>query len=177
MHYTPNGKKVSDRTKLGLVFADKQPIHAIKTSAAGDRFFRIPPNDSNFTTGAKFRVKKDIKLLAFLPHMHLRGKAFTYEVTYPDGRTETILDIPHYDFGWQIRYVLAKPLLLPKGSEIFCKAVFDNSSNNPWNPDPNREVRWGDQTWDEMMIGFFDYIDLAPIDLDDEADDRQASTN
>ena len=162
VHYTPNGKKVTDLTKLGVVFTDKAPTYAVKTTAAGQPFFKIPPNDPNYVVGAKFAVKKDIKILAFLPHMHLRGKAFKYEVVFPDGRTETMLDVPKYDFGWQIRYVLAKPLMVPKGSEIFCRAVFDNSSDNPWNPDPNREVRWGDQTWDEMMIGFMKYIEDEP---------------
>jgi hypothetical protein len=181
MHYTPNGKTATDRTKLGVRFTEKPPTFAVKTSAAGQPFLRIPPNDANHIVGAKFPVKEDMKILAFLPHMHVRGKAFKYEVSFPDGRTETVLDVPKYDFGWQVRYVLANPLMVPKGSEIFCRAVFDNSSDNPWNPDPSQEVRWGDQTWEEMMIGFFDYVDLEPIDQEafekEAKDDRKASAN
>jgi len=99
MHYTPNGQKITDRTRLGVVFTDKAPTYAIKTSAAGQPFLSIPPNDPNHVVGAKFPVKKDIKILAFLPHMHVRGKAFKYEVVFPDGRTETILDVPKYVFS------------------------------------------------------------------------------
>ena len=89
------------------------------------------------------------------PHMHMRGKAFRYEANIPDGRREILLDVPKYDFNWQIRYDLAEPKLLPRGTELLCTAHFDNSESNLSNPDPTRNVGWGEQTWDEMMIGYF----------------------
>ena len=103
-----------------------------------------------------------------LPHMHLRGKDFEYRVAYPDGREETILRVPRYDFNWQLSYYLDKPLFLPKGTTIECTAHFDNSPNNPANPDPTKTVHYGEQSWDEMMFGFFDVAvspTLNPVDL------------
>jgi peroxiredoxin len=161
MHYTTCGKAVKDRTRLGLIFADQPPKYDLKVTSAGNYTFRIPPGADNYKVGAKYTVKQDMKIIDFLPHLHLRGKAFRYEVVFPDGREEILLDVPRYDFGWQITYKLDKPVFLPKGTEIFCTATYDNSANNPWNPDPNAEVRWGDQTWHEMMLGWFTYIDLA----------------
>jgi hypothetical protein len=162
MHYTPNGKATKDKTIMGLKFAKTPPKHVLRTASAVNFRFEIPPNEANYQIGATMPIKRDVTLIALTPHMHLRGKAFRYEVEFPDGRMETLLEVPRYDFGWQIRYVLDKPLLLRKGSRMFCSAVFDNSTDNPWNPDPNQTVYWGDQTWEEMMIGFYDYIDLAP---------------
>ena len=101
------------------------------------------------------------RLLAFMPHMHLRGKDFLYEALFPDGRRETLLSVPAYDFGWQSNYRLAAPFRLPAGTRIECTAHFDNSADNPNNPDPTKEVYWGEQTWDEMMIGFVDYAYTA----------------
>ena len=164
MHYTPNGKAIEDTTKIGIIFAKESPKHAVRMTEVGHTTFRIPPNDPNYTVGAKYPVKNDIKILSFLPHMHLRGSSFRYEVVYPDGTSEILLDVPKYDFGWQITYRPEKPLLIPKGSEIFCRGSWDNSSNNPWNPDPNEEVRWGDQSWEEMFLGWFTYVDTTPID-------------
>ncbi len=97
-----------------------------------------------------------------MPHMHLRGRAFRYEVEYPDGKVETLLDIPSYDFNWQNAYVLAEPKFVPKGSKLHCVAHFDNSENNLANPNPSEPVGWGDQTWEEMMIGFFDRAEAEP---------------
>jgi hypothetical protein len=98
--------------------------------------------------------------------MHARGKDFLYRVQFPDGRTETLLSVPHYSFAWQLWYNLEKPLTLPKGTKLLCTAHFDNSPNNPFNPDSKKEVRWGDQSWDEMMVGFFNFvIDMrTPVD-------------
>src|SRR5262249_61117170 len=104
--------------------------------------------------------KKDVLLWSLLPHMHLRGKDFLYRAVYPDGKAETLLSVPRYDFGWQSNYRLAQPLRLPAGTRIECTAHFDNSAGNPNNPDPKVSVRWGDQTWQEMMIGFVDYTYL-----------------
>jgi mono/diheme cytochrome c family protein/thiol-disulfide isomerase/thioredoxin len=168
MHYTPNGKAVKDRTQIGLKFAKEEIRYPVRSEGPDFERLKIPPGEANYQVGTGFKVKKDMKVLAFLPHMHLRGKSFVYEVLYPDGREETVLSVPKYDFGWQIRYVLAEPLVLPKGTEIYCRATFDNSANNPWNPNPKEEVTWGDQTWEEMMIGFFDYVELEPLAAEGE---------
>ena len=173
MHYTPNGKAIEDQTEIGIIFAKEPPTHAVRVAAAGNYTFRIPPNDPNFTVGAKYPIKSDIMLLGFTPHMHLRGSAFRYEVVYPDGKSEVLLDVPKYDFGWQITYRPEKPIFLPKGTEMFCKGSWDNSADNPWNPDPTQEVRWGDQSWEEMMLGWFSYVDKTPIDHEARSRDKK----
>jgi len=98
-----------------------------------------------------------VTLLGFMPHMHLRGKDFKYTLVFPDGREEVMLNVPRYDFNWQLDYLLKSPLELPKGTRIDCVAHFDNSLNNKFNPDPSKDVKWGDQTWEEMMMGWFTY--------------------
>jgi len=157
MHYTPNGTEVKDRTYVGLKFAKEPPQYRAVTGRALNASFRIPPNDPNYEVKSAFTAKDDIKLIAFMPHMHLRGKDFKYTMVYPDGRDQVLLNVPKYDFNWQLAYELAQPLDLPKGTRIDCVAHFDNSVNNKYNPDPNKEVKWGDQTWEEMMIGWFTY--------------------
>jgi hypothetical protein len=108
-------------------------------------------------------MDREVTLDSLMPHMHLRGKDFQYTVVYPDGRQEVILSVPKYDFNWQLMYQLKSPMLLPKGTRIDCVAHFDNSPNNKYNPDPAKEVKWGEQTWEEMMIGFFTYtVPYAP---------------
>jgi len=119
--------------------------------------FAIPPGDPNYKVESTWTAREDIELLGLMPHMHVRGKDFKYTVVYPDGRDEVILNVPRYDFNWQLNYDFAKPLILPKGTRIDCVAHFDNSANNKYNPDPTKEVKWGDQTWEEMMIGWFTY--------------------
>lgn len=157
MHYTPNGTATKDRSYVGLRFAKQPPKHRVLTGRAINFSFKIPPHEPNHEVKASYTAKQDIRLLSLMPHMHLRGKDFQYTVVYPDGREQVILRVPKYDFNWQLAYTLAEPLLLPKGSRIDCVAHFDNSANNPYNPDPTKEVRWGDQTWEEMMIGWFNY--------------------
>src|SRR5208282_917668 len=103
-------------------------------------------------------IEQDSLLLTMTPHTHLRGKTFKYVAYYPDGKQEILLDVPHYDFNWQNTYVLAEPKLLPAGTRIHILAHYNNSKSNPSNPNPNTEVRWGDQTWEEMLIGYFDLI-------------------
>jgi hypothetical protein len=156
-HYTPNGKAVKDRSFVGLRFAKQPPALRSVTDRAYNALFKIPPGDPNYLVKSSWTAKQDMDLFALLPHMHFRGKDFRYTVVYPDGREEVILNVPKYDFNWQLGYELKTPLHLPKGARIDCVAHFDNSPNNKWNPDPTKEVRWGDQTWDEMMIGFFLY--------------------
>src|SRR6185369_8308444 len=115
--------------------------------------FVIPPFADNYEVRAKRKLAEDTTVLSMMPHMHVRGKDMTYLAHYPDGRTETLLNVPKYDFRWQTTYELAQPKTLPKGTEIEVIAHFDNSIGNKNNPDPSKEVRWGDQTWEEMMIG------------------------
>ncbi len=158
MHYTPNGKAVKDRSSVGLVFAKQPPEREVVTAPVGNRFFAIPAGDANHKVESQFEFREDAKILSFMPHMHLRGKDFLYEAIYPDGKKETLLSVPRFDFNWQTSYRLAKPALMPKGSKIHCVAHFDNSDKNPNNPDPTKAVIWGDQTWEEMMIGWMDFV-------------------
>jgi peroxiredoxin len=163
MHYTPNGSQQQDRSSLGLVFADPTTVKMrVGGGAAANRFFQIPPGDGNFEVASHYRFNNDVRLVTLTPHMHLRGKSFRYEAEYPDGTREVLLDIPRYDFNWQLRYRLAEPKLLPKGTKLECTAHFDNSAENLANPGPTKAVRWGDQTWEEMMIGYFSTLPVEP---------------
>ncbi|HJT34152.1 MAG TPA: redoxin domain-containing protein [Pirellulales bacterium] len=156
LHYTPNGSPQKDRSSLGLVFADPAEVREkIGGGMAANPLLQIPPGDENHEVHSQHRFDNDVRLLTLTPHMHLRGKSFRYEADYPDGRSEILLEIPRYDFNWQLRYHLAEPKLLPKGTLLRCTAHFDNSAGNVANPDPTKTVRWGDQTWEEMMIGYF----------------------
>jgi mono/diheme cytochrome c family protein len=163
MHYTPNGTGVKDRSYVGLRFAKEPPKYRSLTGRALTFNFKIPPGADNHEVTASYEIKEDVRLTSLMPHMHLRGKDFQYSVTYPDGRKEILLKVPRYDFNWQLAYQFAEPLDLPKGSKIDCVAHFDNSTNNKFNPDPTKEVKWGDQTWEEMMIGWYTYnVDWKP---------------
>jgi thiol-disulfide isomerase/thioredoxin len=162
MHYTPNGKAYRDQSEVGLRFADGKPQHRVVTKPVYNPAFlahldKIPARAKNYQTEAEHVFGQGCHLLAFMPHMHLRGKDFLYEAVYPDGRRQTLLSVPRYQFGWQSVYRCARPLAMPKGTRLHCVAHFDNSAANPNNPDPTREVYWGDQTWQEMMIGWIDY--------------------
>lgn len=157
MHYTTDGEPGVDRSKLGLIFADEPPEREIRTGMILNPLFTLPPGAANHEVEAEATFSADVKVWTMHPHMHLRGKDMTYTVTYPDGRSEIVLRVPRFDFGWQTDYWLAEPLALPKGSTMHVSAHFDNSAANRDNPDPTATVRWGDQTWEEMMIGFFTY--------------------
>ncbi|MGD0297151.1 MAG: thiol-disulfide isomerase [Bryobacteraceae bacterium] len=156
LHYTPNGKATTDRSRVGLIFAKEPPERRVMSMLAMNAFLKIPPGDANYETHARATVPLDVNLVALTPHMHLRGKDFLYTAVYPTGERQVLLNVPHYDFNWQLSYVENQELLLPKGTRIECVAHYDNSPNNPANPDATKEVRWGDQTFEEMMIGFFD---------------------
>jgi peroxiredoxin/mono/diheme cytochrome c family protein len=157
MHYTPNGVEQKDRSSLGLIFCKEPPKQIVRTASIATSQLAIPPGDGNHKVNSSAVYDKETVILSFMPHMHLRGKDFEYRVEYPDGRSEVVLSVPRYDFAWQMRYVLAQPLRIPAGSKVNCTAHFDNSSNNPNNPDPSITVGWGPQTWDEMMIGWMQY--------------------
>jgi hypothetical protein len=163
VHYTPNGKPAVDRSYIGLKFAKEPPKNRAITANAMNRGFAIPPGDPAYQVASTWTAKQDVTLLSFMPHMHLRGKDFKYTIVYPDGREEVMLNVPKYEFNWQLQYELKSPIPLPKGTRIDCVAHFDNSPNNKYNPDAAKEVKWGDQTWEEMMIGWFTYsIPAAP---------------
>ncbi len=165
VHYTPIGTPRADRSSVALIFARQPVTREATTIGISCKDFEIPPAADNFEVHSRHVFDREAYLISMTPHMHLRGKDFRYEVTFPDGRNETVLYVPAYDFAWQTLYRLADPLRLPPGTRIDCTAHFDNSASNPANPDPKRTVTWGEQTWDEMMIGFTDYaVDLpAPI--------------
>jgi peroxiredoxin len=160
MHYTPNGKAQKDRSSVGLVFADKEPERECFTLGVltPPAKLVIPAGADNHPVESSFEFPEDGQILGFMPHMHLRGKDFMYEKIAPDGTKETLLTVPRYNFNWQSSYRLKEWVPMPKGSKIHCVAHFDNSAKNPNNPDPTREVRWGDQTWEEMMIGWAEII-------------------
>lgn len=158
MHYTPNGKKVKDRSKVGITFAEKPPKYEYFTNAFMNEAIVVPPNDPNYKAEAMWRLRGDARILNFVPHMHWRGKNYRYEVIYSDGKRETILSVPRWDFNWQNVYQLKEPLKLPKGAKLHAVAHWDNSPNNPYNPAPDKSVRFGLQTWDEMMVGWVAYV-------------------
>jgi mono/diheme cytochrome c family protein/thiol-disulfide isomerase/thioredoxin len=157
IHYTPNGKATNDQTRLAVRFAKKPPTNELQVYGVVNRTFQIPPGDPNFVCDRTITVPTDVYATALMPHMHVRGKAYKFEAVYPDGKREVLLDVPRYDFNWQITYRYAKPKLLPKGTKIIATAAFDNSADNPANPDPTRRVPWGLQTTDEMMLGYIEF--------------------
>ena len=161
MHYSTNGKPARDRTRIGLIFAKQAVTEQIMTMQALGLNLRIPPGDANYRVDAVARMPRAVQLVGMRPHMHFRGRAFRFQAVYPNGDTEILLDIPKYDFNWQPYYYLETPKFLPQGTLIECTAYFDNSANNPFNPDPKATVLWGPQTWDEMMIGWLDVA--APL--------------
>lgn len=159
IHYTPNGKTdAQDQTKVGLVFAKEPPTERAITLGAYNLGFKIPPGDPDFKVEGKSPLPNGGTILSFFPHMHLRGKAFEYKALYPTGETETLLRVPKYDFNWQLDYKLEKPLTVPAGTRIVADGFFDNSPNNPANPDPKATVTFGEQSWQEMMFGFYDIV-------------------
>jgi thiol-disulfide isomerase/thioredoxin len=156
IHYTPNGRATTDQMKIGLIFAKTPVRYEMQTVALADHRLNIPPGVADHVESTQRPLPIDLSVTALMAHMHVRGKAFKFEVTYADGKTETLLDIPRYDFNWQLRYDYATPKVLPRGSTVKVTAIFDNSTGNPANPDPSKTVKWGPQTYDEMMIGYFE---------------------
>ncbi len=158
MHYTPNGTATTDQTRIGLKFASEPPQYEVKTSGIANPRIKIPPHAGQHQETASLRVPFDAQVISLLAHAHLRGKACRFERVGLDGKTDLLLDIPKYDFNWQLRYEYANPLSLKQGETLRYIAWYDNSDNNPANPDPNVTVRWGQQTTDEMHLGYVEYI-------------------
>lgn len=181
MHYQPSGRVEKDRSRLGLWFAKKPVTHEVLTKGVTDRIFiggkeltetrmvngkevkvrgripNIPPNVDNWEIGGEVLIKEAITLYAFAPHMHLRGKDIKYTLIWPDGREQVLLSVPKFDFNWQLHYELDEPLKIPAGSRIVALAHYDNSIKNRYNPAPQKEVFWSEQSWDEMFIPWFEY--------------------
>ncbi len=174
VHYTPIGKIKTDRSKVGMIFAKTTPKQRAITRGIANTKFVLEPGEENAEVKSRFVFPREAQLLSFMPHMHLRGKDFKYTATYPDGSSEVLLSVPAYDFAWQSYYRLAEPKTMPKGTIIDCVAHFDNSEKNPANPDPEVQVRWGQQTWEEMMIGYIDYV--VPIDVETASVSPRRST-
>ena len=159
IHYTTNGQAAQDKTSLALWFS-KTPVEKrviTKGISTNPGTLVIPAGNPNFESRSSFVFEEDAHLYSFMPHMHVRGKDFEYKLVYPDGTSKLLLRVPKYDFNWQISYFVKEPIAVPKGSRIECVAHHDNSAGNKFNPDPSITVRWGDQTWEEMMIGWVDY--------------------
>src|SRR5947208_1542965 len=162
MHYTTIGQRVVDETQIGVVLAREPPakLRAEGGGAIPNMQFVIPPGDPNYEVVGKQTFDRDTYLSSMYPHMHVRGKDATYTILYPDGREEVVLRVPKYDFNWQLSYKLAEPKFIPKGSTLKVSFHYDNSTANRFNPDPTAAVRWGDQTWEEMMLGYYGTIEL-----------------
>jgi hypothetical protein len=162
LHYTPNGSATEDRTRLGLKFTVDPPRYEVHVAAAKQHRFAIPAGDPNYEVKGVLPVPFDAQILSFMPHMHMRGKAFRYEMVDAAGERRDLLNVPRYDFNWQLLYRAAEPISAAPGSRIEATAWFDNSPENPNNPDPAKTVTWGDQTEDEMMIGYLEYVRIPP---------------
>jgi hypothetical protein len=156
MHYTASGKDTKDQTSIGLVYSKEPPRERIVTTAAVNNRFTIPAGDGDFKAEATVPVVNPMTMISLFPHMHLRGKAFQYELIYPNGDTKTILRVDHWSLNWQLSYKLETPIELTPGMKVRATAWWDNSANNPSNPDPSKDVKWGDQSWEEMLVGFYD---------------------
>ena len=163
MHYAVHGVHgpTKDKTSIGLLFSKTPPAKRVLTLQLTNDHFEIPPGDPNYEAEVQGTIPNDALLLSFFPHMHLRGKSFEYNIVQPHGRITTLLKVPHYNFFWQLSYRLQTPIPLKAGTHLQAVATFDNSADNPHNPDPTVPVRWGEQTWAEMMVGFFD-VAVAP---------------
>jgi hypothetical protein len=163
LHYTTNGKASFDQTSVGMIFARQPPRQEVRTGSFINAVFHIPAGASEEAVDSAIQFERDSHIVALFPHTHLRGKSWRYVLVYPDGRSEVVLSVPKYDFNWQTFYEFAKPLAAPRGSRLEATAHYDNSINNPSNPDPKVEVRWGEQTWNEMQYSGIVYtVDEAP---------------
>ena len=157
LHYHPSNQVETDRSRVAVWLVDNPISHTIHSSVVADPALQIPPHESNYESRGEFIFDVDAEITLMKPHMHYRGKDMTYRAIYPDGTEEILLHVPKYDMYWQISYELAEPIPVPKGTKLEVIAHFDNSTSNPWNPDPTVQVIWGADSRDEMMEGWFDY--------------------
>lgn len=162
IHYTTNGTPQTDDTEIGLYVLKEKPALAYRTGMAIKLAFQIPPFTEDSPTSANYTFKRDSMLYTLTPHMHVRGSRMSYEAIFPDGKRETLLSVPRYDFNWQTSYRLVQPRFIPAGTKIICSGAFDNSTKNPFNPDPSKTVHWGQQSWDEMFIGYLGFAEVQP---------------
>ena len=163
MHYTTNGKPAKDRTRIGVIYAKQPPTKLQAGGMVLQPRFVIPAYDGNAEVKGTTTLQRDTVMTSLTPHMHVRGKDMTYIAHYPDGTDEVLLSVPRYDFNWQISYELKTPKVLPKGTIVEVIAHYDNSAANKFNPDPSKDVKWGDQTFEEMMIGFWSTVVPVPV--------------
>jgi hypothetical protein len=160
VHYTANGKGITDQSSIGLVFAKATPQREIHTGSFMNVLLKVPAGAADQAVDSAIEFTEDTHITALFPHTHLRGKSWEYRLIYPDGQSQVVLSVPKYDFNWQTYYVFATPLVAPKGSRLEATAHYDNSVNSKWNPDPKIDVRWGEQTWQEMQYsGITYYVD------------------
>lgn len=164
LHYNTVGKAETDRSELGLYLAKEPPQRLLETRTAENRDFSIPPGEADSRTFAMYPFRRDTLIYDLIPHMHLRGSWFKYEALYPDGKKETLLSVPNYDFNWQTEYRLEQPKRVPAGTWLLCTGGFDNSTRNPNNPDPTKRVKHGLQSFEEMFMGFMNVADAEPHD-------------
>jgi hypothetical protein len=166
VHYTTSGKAVHDATRFGLYFRDSQPTYEFKTVALANPNLKIPPNTKEHSETIAQQFPRDMIIYRLTPHAHYRGRASEFVAVYPDGKQETLLSVPKYDFNWQTTYTQKTPKQVPAGTKIVHTTVYDNSAQNPANPDPNRTVPWGEQSFDEMLYGVVQFRELTPIGSD-----------
>ncbi len=162
MHYTVNGTETIDETSVGFVFAD-EPLIEVRTSSAINDGFTIPPQTFDYEVSSEFRFPESGRLVSLFPHTHVRGVRFACELVTPDGEVQDLLSLPFYDFNWQLNYRLANPVFVTPGTKLRATAWYDNTPENPANPNPNAAVRFGEQTWEEMMIAYVNWIPSAPV--------------
>jgi len=162
IHYTPSGEAASDKSRLGIIFADGPPREEVVAGQIMNPYFEIPAGAANLQVDTQIEFTKDVEIDGLIPHTHLRGKAWDYHLVYPDGRREHVLSVPAYDFNWQTLYAFETPLSAPKGARLEASAWYDNSVANKANPDPTVAVRWGEQTFEEMQYTAITYRVVAP---------------
>ena len=173
MHYTPDGTATTDQTRLGFIFSDEAPRYPLRGIGIANGDIEIPAGASNHAETASVTFDHDVRLITLNPHMHLRGKAFRYDLILPDGKRERLLDVPRYDFNWQLSYRPIEPIAVPAGSTVEVTGWFDNSENNPANPDPTTDVYWGDQTDEEMLLGYVNFY--VPSEIVAESVDESSA--
>ena len=157
VHYTANGKEGTDHSRVGLYFHKTPPKFPLRMNVMGDTNFAIPPGAKDYTKESTRVINRDMLVYDIMPHAHMRGSASRMSAIFPDGHEQILLNVPRYDFNWQTGYILKEPILLPKGTKLIWDMTWDNSTQNPANPDASKTVHWGDQTWEEMGLGFFRY--------------------